>query len=154
MCSGTGGVPVIAAGAQMRGDALALEKDLDGARRQPDLDFAAGEAVGHAVKMRLDLDMVIEADAAQAQRRPLTSDFIPEQRATSSRNAERDQIGMPGDIIPESRATSVGIGTLKRWCMEMPECERFYQPIEPYVVAKLREDLRTSPSVSSDRQPC
>jgi hypothetical protein len=37
---GDGGVPMIAAGAQMRGDPLALEKDLDGARRQPDLDLA------------------------------------------------------------------------------------------------------------------
>jgi hypothetical protein len=63
---GHGGVPVIAAGAQMRGDTLALEKDLDGARRQPHLDFAAGEAVGHAVKVSLDLDVIIDADAAQA----------------------------------------------------------------------------------------
>lgn len=31
--------------------------------------------------------------------------------AKSSRNAERDQIGMIGDIIPESRATSVGSRT-------------------------------------------
>jgi hypothetical protein len=35
---GDGGVPVIAAGAQMRGNPLALQKDLDGARRQPHLD--------------------------------------------------------------------------------------------------------------------
>ena len=57
---------MIAAGAQMRGDPLALEKDLDGARRQPHLDLAAGEAVGHAVEMSLDLDVVIDADPAQA----------------------------------------------------------------------------------------
>ena len=49
----------------MRGNPLAFEKDLDGARRQPHLDFAAGEAVGHAVKVSLDLDVVIDADAAQ-----------------------------------------------------------------------------------------
>ena len=49
----------------MRGDPLALEKDLDGARRQPDLDLAAGEAVGDAIEVRLDLDVVIDADAAQ-----------------------------------------------------------------------------------------
>ena len=35
-------------------DPLALEKDLDGARRQPNLDLAAGEAVGDAVEVRLD----------------------------------------------------------------------------------------------------
>ena len=49
----------------MRGDALALEEDLDGARRQPRLDLAAGEAVRHAVEMRLDLDVVIDADPPQ-----------------------------------------------------------------------------------------
>src|SRR6202035_3238370 len=42
-------------------------------------------------------------DAAQP------GDIIPECRAKSSRNAERDQIGMVGDIIADSRATSPGI---------------------------------------------
>src|SRR6516162_9581331 len=37
------------------------------------------------------------------------SEIIPECRAKSSRNAERDQIGMLGDIIADSRATSLGI---------------------------------------------
>ena len=58
------GVMVIAAGAQMRGNTLSIQEDLDGARRQPHLDFATGEAVGHAVKMGLDLDVVIDADPA------------------------------------------------------------------------------------------
>src|SRR5205085_10303136 len=49
----------------MRGDPLALEKDLDGLRRQPYLNLAAGEAVRHAVEVRLDLDVVIDADPAQ-----------------------------------------------------------------------------------------
>ena len=49
----------------MRGNPLTFEKDLDGARRQPHLDLAAGEAVGHAVEVRLDLDVIIEADPAQ-----------------------------------------------------------------------------------------
>src|SRR3954466_6029146 len=49
----------------MRGDPLALEKDLDGSRRQPYLNLAAGEAVRHAVEVRLDLDVVIDADPAQ-----------------------------------------------------------------------------------------
>src|SRR6202035_4751121 len=62
---GDGGVPMIAAGAQMRGDPLALEKDLDGARRQPDLDLATGKAVGDAVEVSLDVDMIIEADPSQ-----------------------------------------------------------------------------------------
>src|SRR5512147_1563945 len=50
----------------MRGDPLALQKELDGARRQPHLDLAAGEAIGNAVKMALDLDMVIDPYSAQA----------------------------------------------------------------------------------------
>ena len=45
----------------MRGDALAFEEDLDGARRQPHLDLAAGKAVRHAIEMRFDLDVVIDA---------------------------------------------------------------------------------------------
>ena len=49
----------------MCGDPLTLQKDLDGARRQPDLDLAAGEAVGDAVEVSLDLDVVIDADPAQ-----------------------------------------------------------------------------------------
>ena len=57
---------VIAAGAHMRGDPLALEKDLDGARRQPHLDLAAGEPVGDAVEVGLDLDVVTDADSPQA----------------------------------------------------------------------------------------
>jgi hypothetical protein len=59
------GVPVVAAGAQMSGDALALEKDLDGARGQPHLDFAAGKAIRDTVEMTLELDMVVDADPAQ-----------------------------------------------------------------------------------------
>ena len=62
MCSAT----VVAAGALMRGDALAPEKDFDGLRRQPHLDLVAREAVRYAVKMSVDLDMVIDADAAHA----------------------------------------------------------------------------------------
>src|SRR5258708_6598813 len=62
---GHGGVPGIAAGAQMRGDALALQEDLDGARRQPDPAFPAGEAVRHAVEVSFYFDVVIDAAPAQ-----------------------------------------------------------------------------------------
>ena len=58
-------MPVVAAGAQMSGDALALEKDLDGARGQPHLDFAAGKAIRHAVEMTLELDMVVDTDPTE-----------------------------------------------------------------------------------------
>src|SRR5271163_2906270 len=57
-----GGVPMVAAGPQMSGNPLALEKDLNSTRRQPYLDLAAGKAVGDAVEMALELDMVVDAD--------------------------------------------------------------------------------------------
>ena len=43
---GKRGVPMVAAAAPMRRDPLALQKDLDGLRRQPCLDLAAREACG------------------------------------------------------------------------------------------------------------
>src|SRR3954452_10281668 len=60
------GVPMVAAGTQMSSDPLTLQKDLNSARRQPHLDFAAGKTVRNAVEMVLELDMVIDADSANA----------------------------------------------------------------------------------------
>src|SRR5438270_7318446 len=60
------GVPMLAARTQMSSDPLALQKDLNSARRQPHLDLAAGKAVGDAVEMAVELDMVIDADPANA----------------------------------------------------------------------------------------
>ena len=57
---------MVAAGAQMSGNPLALQKDLDGSRSQPHLHLAAGKAIGDAVEMALELDMVIDADPANA----------------------------------------------------------------------------------------
>ena len=48
--------------AHVGGDALALQEDLDGAQRSADFDLAAGVAVGHGVKVALDVDVIIEAD--------------------------------------------------------------------------------------------
>ena len=59
-------MPVVAATASMRRDPLTLEEDLNGSRRQPHLDLVAREAVRDTVKMSVDLDMVIDTDAAQA----------------------------------------------------------------------------------------
>ena len=56
----------VAAGAQMRGDPLALGEDLDGPTGQPDLDGFAREAIGHAVIMAIDVDVIIDADPASA----------------------------------------------------------------------------------------
>lgn len=45
-------------------DTLALVEDFDRSRRQPRPDFLAQQLVRHRVVMLLDLDVVIEADAA------------------------------------------------------------------------------------------
>src|SRR6516225_4761386 len=63
---GKRGVPMVAAAAPMRRDPLALQKDLDGLRRQPHLDLAAGETVRDVVKVSVNLDVVIDADTPQA----------------------------------------------------------------------------------------
>jgi len=67
-----GRVPAVAARAPVRGNALALKKDLDGARGQSCFDFGAGETIGHTVEVLVDLDVVIDADAAPA---PLGQDI-------------------------------------------------------------------------------
>jgi hypothetical protein len=46
------------------GDPLALEEDLHGAAGEPPLDLGAGEAVGDAVKVPGDIDVVVDADTA------------------------------------------------------------------------------------------
>ena len=63
---GHGGVLAVAAGAQMGGDPLALGEDLDGRPGQPHLDCSSGEAIGHAVVMAVDIDVIIDADPADA----------------------------------------------------------------------------------------
>ena len=60
------GVLAIAAAAHMRGHALALDKNLDGPGRQPHLDLLLRKAVRHAVIMPLDIDVIIDADPADA----------------------------------------------------------------------------------------
>jgi hypothetical protein len=55
---------VIAAHAHVRGDPLALEEDFDRLRGQPRVDFGAGEAMGNAVIMGGDLDVINDANAA------------------------------------------------------------------------------------------
>lgn len=59
-----GGVLVVAAHALMRGDPLAPVENLDGAGREADLDLGANEAMRDAVVMRLDLDVIVDADPA------------------------------------------------------------------------------------------
>ena len=68
---GDGGVLAVAASALMDGDALAFDKNLDGPAGEACFDFSTGEAVGNAVEVLLDLDVIIDADPADA---PLSKD--------------------------------------------------------------------------------
>ena len=60
------GVPMVAAGPQMSGDPLALQKDLNRARSQSHLHLAARKTVGHAVEMTFELDVVIDTNPTDA----------------------------------------------------------------------------------------
>ena len=60
------GVAVIAPHAPMSSDALTLGEDLHRPCRDPRFDFCAGEAMRHAVIVMIDIDVIIDADAAHA----------------------------------------------------------------------------------------
>src|SRR5258705_11609934 len=55
---------VFAAHAHVGGDPLALEEDFDRPRGQPRVDLGAGEAMGDAIVMSGDLDVIVDTDAA------------------------------------------------------------------------------------------
>src|SRR5258708_5582953 len=57
-----GRVLVVAAHALMRGDPLTPVENLDGAGGEAHLDLGADEAMRDAVVMRLDLDVIVDAD--------------------------------------------------------------------------------------------
>ena len=56
----------IAADAQMRGDPLAFEENLDRPGGHPDVHLGAGEAIGNAVIVRAGVDVIIDADPTDA----------------------------------------------------------------------------------------
>ena len=114
---GKGGVPVVAAAAPMRRDPLTLEKDLDGLRGQPHLDLAARKAVRDAVKMSVDLDMVIDADAAQA---PFGKAIGLGGQLLEMGPIELFEQGAPGDPEPSERALVVELPQqLANRCIEL-----------------------------------
>src|SRR5215469_11381243 len=59
---GDGGMLAVAASSHVRGDPFALDEDLYGAAGEPHLDFAAREAIRHAVEVVLNLNVVIDTD--------------------------------------------------------------------------------------------
>ena len=82
---GGGRVLAIAARPQVHSDPRALGEDLDGPSSQPHLDLGAGEAVGDAIKVRLDLDVVVDADTAHA---PFGEDIRLDRQRLESRPVE------------------------------------------------------------------
>ena len=97
-------VLAVAAGAQMRGDPLALDEDLDGSAGEPHLDLVAREAVGHAVEMALDLDVVIDADPAHA---PFGKHIGLDRQGLELRPVELFEELPAGDAEPADRALLV-----------------------------------------------
>ena len=63
---GNGRVFPVAAGPQVDGDALSFEEDLDAASSQAHVDLGAGEPVGDGVIVGVDVDVIVDADAATA----------------------------------------------------------------------------------------
>ena len=63
---GNGGVLPVPARPDVDGDALALVENLDAAGGQPRLDLGAGEAVGDGIIVGVDVDVIVDADPAQA----------------------------------------------------------------------------------------
>jgi len=63
---GGGRVLAVAARSHVHGDPLALDEDLHGAAGEPHLDLAAREAIGNAVEVALDIDVVVDTDTAHA----------------------------------------------------------------------------------------
>jgi hypothetical protein len=69
---GHGGVLAVAGAAHVGGDPFPTEEHLDGPGRQPRLDGGAGVAIGDRVEVTGYLDVIVEADLAQA---PLSKDI-------------------------------------------------------------------------------
>src|SRR6478736_4835451 len=65
---------VIAAHAHVGGDPLALEEDFDRPRGQSRVDLGAGEAMGDAIVMSGDLDVIVDTDVAQPPEKPSLND--------------------------------------------------------------------------------
>jgi len=82
---GHGGVAAAGAAQQMAGDTLALVKQLDGALGDARLDLLAQQAVRHRVVMAVDVDVIVERDAALA---PLGVDVGLDRQSSERRPIE------------------------------------------------------------------
>ena len=102
-----GGVAMVAGAAQMGCDPLALAEHLDRARRQAHLKLVFGEAVGNAVVMVFDLDMIIEPGAPYP---PLGIDVRLRGQRLERRPVQFLEELLAGDAEPAQRTAPVDIG--------------------------------------------
>src|SRR5262249_32947669 len=109
---GDGRVLVVAARPQVSSDPLTLDENLDGACGEAHLDFGAGEAVGNAVVVIVDVDMIVDADARRApsgehvrpdrqglDRRPI--EFFQELPARHAEPADRSLLVEPPQQVAD-----------------------------------------------------
>ena len=104
---GDGRVAMIAGVAQMGRDPLALAEHLDRARREAHLELVFGEAVGNAVVMIFDLDMIIEPGAPHP---PLGVNVRLRGQRLERRPVQLLEELLAGDAEPAQRAAPVDIG--------------------------------------------
>jgi hypothetical protein len=88
----------------VHGNPLALGEDLHGSARQAHLDLVAREAVGNAVEVALDIDVVVDADPAHA---PFREDIGGNRQGLEQRPIEVFEELPAGDAEPADRARFV-----------------------------------------------
>jgi hypothetical protein len=97
---GRGRVLAVAARPQVHGDPLSLDEDLHGAGGEPHLHLAPREAVGNAVKVAVDIDVVVDTDPAHA---PFGEDIGLGRQGLERRSAEFFEQLPPRDPEPADR---------------------------------------------------
>src|SRR6266478_5004761 len=98
----------------VHGDPLAPGEDLDGAPGEAHLDLDAREAIGNAVEMALDIDVIIDANPAHApfgedirldrqrlERRPV--EFVKELPTRDAETADRSLVVEPLEQLTHRR---------------------------------------------------
>jgi hypothetical protein len=96
-------------------------------------------------------------DAFHAVQRILTDPNINKTLAPEHENFRLSRIIYPMHFEEKTDSSMLQIAdacafALKRWCMKTPEAERFYRPLEPYLLAKVKDDS-SAPALSLGEQP-
>ena len=125
-------VMAVAAHARMGGDPFALVEDLDASDGEARLDFGPNEAIGDAVVVRRDLDVIIDADAAHSpfregvgfRRQGLERRLVDLLEELSSRRAETPDRPDVVEVLHQVGEGRVDIGQM----MESAVAESAEQP--------------------------